>query len=687
MKIAFVFNKKTSDSVEEAEFDTEETIEAIARALAFEGNEVVQVPMSRDEAWISELRKAAPDLVFNTAEGYSGIGRESYAPIVFEQLGIPYVGPGPYVCFLTLDKFLTKEMVSHRSVPVVEGTFITRPKELEALAKDIAFPAFVKPNYEGSSKGITSRSLCRTYNELVAYGKESLKQFPEGLIIERFIPGRDVSIGFLAGLPNGGILDPVEYKVLESMGEEWIYDYEYKNKMDEKVRAICPAQLSEEQIQKIKHFMKLSVESLGIVDLGRADFRVTPDGDIFFMEFNALPSLQPGAGIFEATQRLELTYTETIQKIVEAAIARMKIRGKRNRPSHRTSVRSPKVGLVYNLRRKQRHEEGFEQEAEFDSPKTIEALSGAIQSLGFEVIPIEATKELAEELKQKEVNVVFNIAEGIASRARESQVPAICDLLGVEHTGSDATCLSISLDKAVSKRLVSAEGVLTAQSKLYTRPPKKAPKASEFRFPVIVKPNNEGTSKGINEKSVVQNVDELMDAMQRLSSEISGPILVEEFVSGREFTVGVFGNSTLRVLGPLEIRFKEKKENPYSIYTLEAKMDDSPEDNEFLQLVCPVTDLAPASQRQLHNSAKKVFRALGCRDVARVDFRMDEQGKPYFLEINPLPGLTPHFSDLTIMAERLGVEYNQLIKMILYPAVQRWRANERRSLRARAMNL
>lgn len=680
MKLAFVFNKKTSNSVDEAEFDTQETIDAITTALTLTGNEVIQIPMTRDESWVADLRRSAPDLIFNTAEGYQGIGRESYGPIVFEQLGIPYLGPGPYVCFLTLDKFLTKQMVAQHKVPVVEGFFVTRLKELETGAQEIIFPAFVKPNYEGSSKGITKRSLCRTYKDLITYGKDCLRQFPEGLLIERFIPGRDISIGFLAGVgPDDGVLDPVEYETTDQVSDEWVYDYEYKNsQQEEKIRVVCPARISESLRSEIKRHMRRCVDALGIVDMGRADFRVTPEGELFFMEFNALPSLQPGAGIFEATKLLGFTYHETIQKIVDAAITRMKIRGKRSRPSHKTNIKNPKIALVYNLKRKKIHEEGFENEAEFDSQATVDSILGALQELGHQAMPIEATRDLAEQLKNHEINLVFNIAEGIASRARESQVPAICELLGIEYTGSDTSCLSVTLDKAVSKRLVAGEGILTPKSRLFAHPPKKLPKTFDLAFPIIVKPNYEGTSKGISENSVVFNESELLHIMAELWKAIPGPILVEEYISGREFTVGVLGNSTLRTLGPMEIRFKQSS-GKYPTYTLKAKTEAAAEDNQFLTLICPVTDLAPALDKGLSLQARKAYRALGCRDVGRVDFRVNAKGDIYFLEANPLPGLAPNFSDLTIMAQRSGWSYQQLIKTILNPAVQRWRAAMKRS--------
>ena len=316
MKVAFVFNRQNSKTIEQAEFDTDETIGAIHQALESGGHQVFDLEMTSSERWIQELRRVEPDIIFNTAEGFRGVGRESLGPIIFEQLGIPYVGPGPYVCFLTLDKYLTKQVVAQRDVPIAEGYFVAREKELFAMDKNLVYPVFVKPNYEGSSKGITAKSICRNAEEFLSYSKECLKQFPEGILIEKFVTGKDISVGYIAGVGESGILDPIEYVVKNgseaSLQPEWIYDFDYKNLRDDCVSVRCPADLDPTNLEKIKKNMEICVEALGVVDFGRADFRVTPEGEVFFLEFNALPSLQKGAGIFKATQQVDLDYNQKI---------------------------------------------------------------------------------------------------------------------------------------------------------------------------------------------------------------------------------------------------------------------------------------------------------------------------------------------------------------------------------------
>lgn len=668
MKIAFVFNLQRELSADEAEFDTRETIAAITSALASRGDEVVQVEMTRRGEWMLELESARPDIVFNTAEGFCGIGRESLAPIAFEQMGLSYVGSGPYTCFLTLDKSLTKLVVAGRGVPTPESHYVTDPRELEGLASEVVYPVFVKPNFEGSSKGISERSYCADAASVLAYGRECLEAFPEGILVERYVDGRDVTVPWVGGLGKSGTLAPIEY-VGPLKGGRWIYDYELKNLRDDEVGVRCPAELEPEVGREIERFTRVSVHALGVLDMGRLDFRVTPSGEVFFIEFNALPSLQPGAGLFAAARLLGLSYNETIQKILDGALERLRIRRRGTRPARRLETSRPRVALIYNLKRKEFGDEGFEAEAEFDSEATVEAIAAAIGRLRYEVVPIEATRELASRLGTAQVDVAFNIAEGVAKRGREAQVPAVCDLLGVEHTGSDATCLAITLDKALTCRLMAADGLRTPKAVLYSGVPKRLDHG--LSYPVIVKPNFEGTSKGIHDSSVVHDEAGLMEVLKRTWEAYRSPMLCQEYVTGREFTVGVLGRGNLRVLGPLEIAFRPEM-GDYPVYSFAGKHVDNPLDNEFFRMICPA-EISPGLSRRIGDFARRTFRTAGCRDVARIDLRVTPEEEIFFLEINPLPGLSPQFGDLVIMAGKSGWTYDQVIRAILAPAVDRWR--------------
>ncbi len=673
-KVAFVFNRQRSKALEEAEFDTPEVIDAITNALR-QRHEVIQIEMTKNGSWIRKLEDCQPDVILNTAEGFRGIGRESLAPICFEQLGLHYAGPGSYQCFLTLDKYLTKQLVRAAGVLTPESHVVHHLDDLPPVLRELTFPVFAKPNFEGSSKGIDKTSICSNPRELKSYLSKKLRHFTEGILVEKYVDGKDVTVPFISNLGDEGVLEPVEYFRTDFEGN-WIYDYDLKNTDDSKVQVRCPAKLEPPVLASITAAMKKVVGALSIVDMARADFRVTPTGEVYFIEINALPSLQPGAGIFEASKNLGLGYDETILHIVASALAR-KSQSPVKSP-RRIKTKKPNIALVYNVKTRAPSDPDYELESEFDSPETIQAIGNAIRENGFDLIGIEMNRNLADELLSARADIVFNIAEGFQRRTREAQVPALCDLLGIEHTGGDATCLAITLDKEITNKLMAAEGILVPRSQVIRKMADL--QQLQLNYPIIAKPVFEGTSKGIYENSVASSPDELQRAVQRLGDSISSGILCEEYVAGREFTVGVLGTESLRILGPSEIVFKDRGDNspPFPVYSFEAKQAPDPVNNEYFEIRCPA-DISEAMDLQVRRFARRCFRIVQCRDVARIDFRITANGDIYFIEINPLPGLSPGFSDLSILADKTGMSYTNLVGSILKPAVRRWRRNQVRA--------
>ena len=195
--------------------------------------------------------------------------------------------------------------------------------------------------------------------------------------------------------------------------------------------------------------------------------------------------------------------------------------------------------------------------------------------------------------------------------------------------------------------------------------------SADMKFPLIVKPNAEGSSKGIDAKNVVDTEEELRAAVKICVEKYRQPALVEEYIAGREFTVGLLGDKRPRVLPPMEIRFK-KKDNPRPVYDYGVKQ----EWEEHVYYECPAK-LTEAEQKAMEKIARATFWALDCRDVARVDMRMDAEGRIYVLEVNPLPGLTPDYSDLVLIAKAIGMEYDQLIAEIMTGGLRRMREKRR----------
>jgi D-alanine-D-alanine ligase len=310
---------------------------------------------------------------------------------------------------------------------------------------------------------------------------------------------------------------------------------------------------------------------------------------------------------------------------------------------------------------------GDDHDEEFDSPATIEALANTLIGLGHDVELLgEGTLLLERLLKDPRPDLVWNIAEGTGrGRAREAQVPAVLEIYGIPYTGSDPLTLAAALDKDCAKRLVAAAGVATPAWALYDGDFEAIASAVRtLAFPVFAKPAYEGSSKGILTASIFHDEATLREALAQLHDMYRQPILVEEFIDGDELTVGLIGNRPVEVLGVMRVLPKEPTDQPF-VYSLEMKRDWQRQ----LRYECPAPIGQQASEA-VHRTALDCFQALGCRDVARVDFRLRD-GVPYFLEANPLPGLSPTSGDLVLLAGHLGITYAALVTRILDAALTR----------------
>jgi D-alanine-D-alanine ligase len=323
-----------------------------------------------------------------------------------------------------------------------------------------------------------------------------------------------------------------------------------------------------------------------------------------------------------------------------------------------------RVGIAYNLK-KGAAADAEDMEAEYDSFDTIRAIREALEGAGLSVELLEADDGFVEKVKNAGVDIVFNIAEGTHGRGREAQVPAILNFLGIPFSGSDETTLGLALDKALTKRYLSTYGVETPAYRI-VKSPDQSPGPS-LRFPLIVKPNSEGSGKGITDLAVVENETQLADVVRNDFRLYGEPMLVEEYIPGREFTVGLLGNgSGLSVFEPMEIRYLSgSRQN--QIYSYHVKTNYK----KYVEYRCP-SDLDPETAGRMNQTAAQIYEALDCRDFARIDFRLSESGVPYFIEINPLPGLAPGYSDYPMLAEFCGMDYGTLILNVLNCALKRY---------------
>jgi D-alanine-D-alanine ligase len=673
VKIAFTHNLRLTDSEDEAEFDTVETVDAIAGALRGGGHEVEKIEVTGPASHLAaRIESYGPDLIFNTAEGRRGRTREAFYPALFEELGFPYTGSDAYGMTVTLDKWMTKLILGAQGIDTPRVRLVV-PDDLRRMREiglaGLSFPVIVKPNYEGSSKGIGDDAIARDGRALAEMLPKALRRYPAGLIVEEFIPGNDVTVPFIEGLGDEGVLLPVDYVIDPGARSRFnIYDYRLKSTESSRVAVRCPPDLPRDVVSRLRGISKLAARTLGIRDLGRIDFRLAEDGRIYLLEVNALPSLERGASTFAAAAREGLDYDGALSAIVASAARRqgltVPVGARRRKPPEPL-----RIGFTYNIKRVDT-KGGNDSEAEYDAPETIDAIREALESYGHVVVPLEATPDLPRQFMDSPVDLIFNIAEGVAGRNREAAVPALCELMGIPYTGSDAATLSIALDKALSKRVLRQHGILTAEfQEMETGRERLNPK---LKFPLIVKPNQEGSSKGVSaHASVCDNEESLRAVVKELIDRYRQPALIEDYISGREFTVGLLGDKRPRVLPPMEILFKDKA-NPRPVYDFQIKQ----EWEKHVYYECPAK-LSPSELKGIERVCRETFIALDCRDVARVDLRMNARGEFYVIEVNPLPGLTPNYSDLCLIATAANIDYRSLIGEILAGGLKRLREKRR----------
>jgi D-alanine-D-alanine ligase len=321
------------------------------------------------------------------------------------------------------------------------------------------------------------------------------------------------------------------------------------------------------------------------------------------------------------------------------------------------------IGLTYDLRNDYL-EMGYSEEetAEFDTNETIDGIEQALIGLGHTVERIGCHSKLLNRLSSgASWDLVFNIAEGSHGLGREAQVPALLDAYHIPYTFSDPIVLGLCLHKAMTKRVVRDLGIPTARF-CVVDDAEEIDLGGNMNFPLFVKPVAEGTSKGIDGRSIVRDMEELRLTCNRLLDKFKQPVLVEDYLPGREFTVGLVGTGKDAVaIGAMEILIV--RDDADDVYSYSNKAN-------YLETVRyeAVTD---AIGEICKTTALKVWRGLGCRDGGRVDLKMDEKGIPHFLEVNPLAGLNPSHSDLPILSRLHGLSYQELIGRIVESAQKR----------------
>ncbi len=363
------------------------------------------------------------------------------------------------------------------------------------------------------------------------------------------------------------------------------------------------------------------------------------------------------------------------------------------------------VALLYNLKQNAPHEredEPWDAWNELDNEKTVAGIERALRAGGHEVIAMEGNAALPQKLEHYKIDIAFNTCEGHFGASREAQVPALLDMLRVPYTGAGVMTLSVALDKPMAKRVMAFHHLPTPAFQSFITGEERI--ESRLKYPLFVKPSREGSGIGISAKSVCRNARELREQVQSIVKMYRQPAIVEEYIEGREFTLGMLGNlpwnipsngvaptikpngngngsspgaqsgkspqipSTLRIFPPLQVDLSPCPPEEAGLYTsvIKSKLYDVP------KYLCPAP-IAKSLRARMERYAAGAFAALECTDFARVDFRVrDDTGEPYILEINPLAGLQEGISDIVMAADADGLNYIGLINGILNAALQRY---------------
>lgn len=363
-----------------------------------------------------------------------------------------------------------------------------------------------------------------------------------------------------------------------------------------------------------------------------------------------------------------------------------------DKPPSRRMKRYWKIAVLANIKdESQPKPEGVPPDAfaDFDHIETIDSIRAALETDGHQTCFLQADANLPYALKEVQPDICFNIAEGLGGDAREAQVPALLEMLRIPYTGSRVLTNGISLDKTLTKRIWRDRRLPVAPFQEFTIGDE--PLRPELKFPLFVKPAREGTGMGVDTKAIVKNEKELRERALYIINTYQQPALVETFLPGREFTVGIMG----RVDAKLYSRHPEwyEKDGFHRFPVLELDSSRSVTPNVYSQAskakdvgeegapdyVCPA-DIDPELEKKLKHFALRAHQLLYALDVSRTDIRLDEEGNPRLMEINTLPGLTPGYSDLCLQAKAEGIRYEDLILEILYLGASRWGMVEPRDI-------
>jgi D-alanine-D-alanine ligase len=686
MKIGLTFDLRSAYLAEgytleeTAEFDRDETIDAIDSTLQGLGYQTDRIGHARN--LIQRLAAGDRwDLVFNISEGMHGLGREAQVPAILDVYQIPYTFAGPLMMSLCLHKGLTKTIVKEGGVPTAKYFVAESVSQLNAWRPNFSFPMFVKPVAEGTGKGVTPKSLIANRKQLLQVGAELLHEFHQPILIEQYLPGREFTVGIWGSGDQASVIGTFEIILLAS-AEQGVYSYVNKENSEELVeyRAVDPE--LDPEVRAAEQVALNAWKLLDGVDAGRIDIRSDANNRPQFIEVNPLAGLHPThSDLPMICNAFGYSFDQLLGRIVQSAAERANLIP----PNKRLPQELPMTQQSYSVEPKRvtiLHQQIQEDSLAPDTDvlEQVIAVQQSLERQGHSVKVIPCTMEidrLPEILNENQTDVVFNLVESLGGTDRlMAMVPNVLDIMGLPYTGSSTKALQDTTNKVVAKQMLLQDGLPTPawflpvgrnDNVLASSVPSKSPRLHK----VITKAIWEHASFALDDSALATTDGSrtaLRNLIQQRQAQVGCPCFAEEYIEGREFNISLIGRQRIpQVLPPAEIEFTGFTSNMPRIVGYKAKWDTE----SFEYQHTPRKFDFPAHDRfllmELTRLSVRCWELFELSGYARVDFRVDRLGRPWILEINANPCLTPDAGFAAALL-RAGIDYDTAMGWIVADA-------------------
>ncbi len=653
-----------------AEFDFGETIDAIENTLIELGFETERIGTITELVSMLTLGKRW-DIVFNIAEGVYGVGREAQVPAVCDAYKIPYTFSDPCIMSLALNKDLTKRIIRDLGLPTPDFKLVSSPEEIDAVRME--YPLFAKPYAEGTGKGINANSVIKDGKMLKEVCLELLKRYNQPVLIETYLPGREFTVG-LIGTGNETRIAGVLEVMLHPDAENAVYSYSNKENCEE----VVTYTLVDDPTAKIAGKLALDCwRGLGCFDAGRIDIRCDDSAKPNFIEVNPLAGLHPEhSDLPIICTKAGIPYIELIGSIVNSALKRyglidkapekVKKIGKTSHSADNTGHPAKKKTNLKKIAILNQHVPENASPDEKDVLVQRDEIAASTERLGYEPVNIEITLDIEtakKNLLRAEPFKVFNLVESIDGKDRLMGIaPALLDSLSLDYTGCGAEAIAMTGDKILAKNLMERAGIPTPAFS----PISDVDKIALQKGTYIIKSAFDHASRGIDENSLIKIAGKADKASaKKLAGRYKSGSFAEIFIDGREFNIAMLeGPDGPEILPHAEIIFKDYPAGKPRIVNYRAKWEESSFEykNTVRNYKFPKSDKRMLGL--LSRYSMECWELFNLKGYARVDFRVDAGGKPWVLEINANPCLSPDAGFIAAAAEK-GISFDEVIKRIL----------------------